>query len=256
MSDKISVCMATYNGEKYIKEQVDSIIKQLGPDDEIIVSDDGSKDSTLSILKGFNDNRIKILHHVSEGANSFERATNNFENALTNATGDTIFLSDQDDIWSDNKVRIMLEGLEKNLIVQCQLLPFYTGKRNECRLRIVKQNGFLPNLYMLPFVGCCLAFKSSLLKAILPFPKGIVAHDAWIGMVGVASGHYSFLENKSQLYRLHDDNVSGVSKSTNSFLFKLRYRWVILVNLIKRFVILKNIRYAEKGGQEFKERFD
>lgn len=242
MSEKISVCMATYNGEKYIKEQVDSILKQLGANDEIIVSDDGSKDATLDILKGYRDDRIKIYHHVSGGSNSFERATNNFENALKHAAGDYIFLSDQDDIWTDDKVQIMAEGLKNNLIVHCQLSPFGANKDNECGLRIDKINGFWNNLYSLPFAGCCMAFRRPLLEVILPFPKGIIAHDAWIGMVGIASRRYCFLDDICQLYRLHGDNVSGISKSTNCVISKLRYRWTILRNIFKRREIFTKIQ--------------
>lgn len=239
---RISVCMATYNGERFIKEQVDSILKQLGSNDEIVISDDGSKDATLDIIKGYRDDRIKIYHHVSEGSNSFEKATNNFENALKHATGDYIFLSDQDDIWTDDKVQVMMKGLSNNLLVQCQLSPFGANKESECGLRIDKIKGFWTNLYMLPFAGCCMAFKRSLLEVTLPFPKGITAHDAWIGMVGVVSGRYCFIENKCQLYRLHNDNVSGISKSSNSLWFKISYRWNILKNILQRRKMLNKIR--------------
>ena len=88
----ISVCMATYNGEKYLREQVGSILTQLGENDELVVSDDGSTDSTIDILKSYNDPRIKIFINTGRhGVNS------NFENALRHADGDYIFLSDQDD---------------------------------------------------------------------------------------------------------------------------------------------------------------
>lgn len=99
----ISVCMATYNGEKYIKEQIDSILKQLGSDDELVISDDGSSDGTIDIILGYHDPRI----HLYKG--SFHSPAFNFENALKNATGDFIFLSDQDDIWYDNKVPEILK---------------------------------------------------------------------------------------------------------------------------------------------------
>ena len=80
----VSVCMATYNGEKYIKEQVDSILAQLGPDDEIIVSDDGSKDKTIDILLSYNDDRIKIYKHtpVKKANRVGDIVSLNFENAL------------------------------------------------------------------------------------------------------------------------------------------------------------------------------
>ena len=240
MSEKISVCMATYNGEKYIKEQVDSILKQLGPEDEIIVSDDGSKDATIETLRSYCDVRIKIYHHTSCGANSFEKASSNFENALTKATGDIIFLSDQDDIWTDDKVKVMVDGLKNNLMVQCQLAPFSADSETDTKLIIQNQKGFLANLCVLPFVGCCMAFRKSLLESILPFPKGIIAHDAWIGMVGFVSGRYMFINDKCQLYRLHGANVSGVSSSTNSLWCKLCYRFRIAWAILRRYNSITN----------------
>ena len=230
----ISVCIATYNGEKYIKEQVDSIIKQLGPDDEIIVSDDGSKDETINILKDYNDSRIKIHQHKPCGTTSFEKVTNNFENALKYATGDYIFLSDQDDVWKDNKVSSMIEALQDNIMVQCQLEPFGVSCENMCNLKIIKRDGFWANLYNLPFVGCCMAFRKSMLNYILPFPKGIAAHDAWIGMMGVALQKYTFIDEKYQCYRLHGNNVSGISSSTNTFWYRIMYRWKICMGIFLR----------------------
>ena len=96
----ISVCMAIYNGEKYIKEQIDSILMQLSNEDELVISDDSSNDRTLDIIAEYNDRRIKVLHHIPAIGNSFVKAKANFENALSVAKGDYIFLSDQDDVWS------------------------------------------------------------------------------------------------------------------------------------------------------------
>lgn len=240
----ISVCIATYNGEKYIKEQVDSIIKQIGHDDEIVISDDGSIDSTIDILESYNDNRIHIYHHTSKGTNSFERATNNFENALMHANGDYIFLSDQDDIWRDDKIKTMREALRNNLLVQCNLETF--GVIDE------KLNHFLGPLpkslfvclYKLPFVGCCMAFRRELLEIALPFPKGIRVHDAWIGMLGKITGQSAFAPYPFQLYRLHSNNVSGTSRSDNSLFVKVSYRIVILYNVIKRILKIKHVRMS------------
>ena len=78
---KISVCMATYNGERYIREQMESILKQLGEDDEVIVSDDGSKDHTLDIVRSFGDARIKIFENHGEHG-----YTKNFDNALNHSS--------------------------------------------------------------------------------------------------------------------------------------------------------------------------
>ena len=103
----ISVAMATYNGEKFIKKQLDSILCQLDMQDEIIISDDGSTDNTLNIIKSYNDNRIKIFEGPHNGVKQ------NFANAISKSQGEYIFLSDQDDIWVKNKVTIILEIFEK-----------------------------------------------------------------------------------------------------------------------------------------------
>ena len=94
----ISVCMATYNGAQFIKEQIDSILCQLSTEDELIISDDGSTDETLSIINSYKDNRIKVFQHKAAEGSAFIKATRNFENAMSHAVGDYIFLSDQDDM--------------------------------------------------------------------------------------------------------------------------------------------------------------
>lgn len=102
----ITVCMATYNGEKYIEEQLESVLMQLHSNDEVIISDDGSGDSTVDLIRTFNDPRIRLLV-----GNNFFSPTQNFENALKYAKGDYIFLCDQDDVWLPDKVESMLQYL-------------------------------------------------------------------------------------------------------------------------------------------------
>ena len=103
----ISVCIATYNGGKYISKQIVSILNQLSDSDEIIVSDDGSKDDTINIIESLCDSRIKSYKNTGKHG-----VVPNFENALSKAKGDIIFFSDQDDIWADNKVQIMVRELQ------------------------------------------------------------------------------------------------------------------------------------------------
>ena len=102
----ISVCMATFNGEPYILQQLISILSQLGEEDELIISDNGSSDKTLSIIESLNDPRIKIFNY------KYLSISGNFENAIKNANGDLIFLSDQDDIWMDGKVESFRNALK------------------------------------------------------------------------------------------------------------------------------------------------
>ena len=109
----ISVCIPTYNGGKFIRQQLGSILSQLSNDDEIIISDDSSTDNTLEIINSFNDKRIKVLEN-----NTFHSPIYNLENALKQAGGDYIFLSDQDDEWMLNKISVVMEHLKSaNLVV-------------------------------------------------------------------------------------------------------------------------------------------
>ncbi|HOF62870.1 MAG TPA: glycosyltransferase [Dermatophilaceae bacterium] len=99
----ISVCLATYNGQRYLDEQLRSILDQLGPDDEVIISDDASTDDTLSVARAARDRRVRILDLTDRVGYS-----KNFERAVSAATGEIIFLSDQDDVWLPGKVERMV----------------------------------------------------------------------------------------------------------------------------------------------------
>ena len=97
-----SVCMATYNGQKYLREQIESILCQLSANDELVISDDHSTDSTVDIIRSYGDSRIKMYaNELTKGV------THNFENALNKSKGDIIFLADQDDVWLPNKISKM-----------------------------------------------------------------------------------------------------------------------------------------------------
>jgi glycosyltransferase involved in cell wall biosynthesis len=102
-----SICIATYNGEKYIHQQLTSILSQINIDDEVIISDDDSTDNTIEIIKSLNDKRIKIIH------GGFHHFKWNFANALQHSKGEYIFLSDQDDIWIEGKYQACLNKLQK-----------------------------------------------------------------------------------------------------------------------------------------------
>ena len=121
----ISVCMATYNGEKFIFKQIESILSQLNDDDELIISDNSSDDGTIEIIDSFNDKIIKLLtldrdKKLLQSFKGIEKTiTQNFENALNQATGDIIFLSDQDDVWYNNKTQVMVPLLLKYSLVVC-----------------------------------------------------------------------------------------------------------------------------------------
>ncbi len=106
---RLSVAMATFNGEKYIKQQIETILLNLNKDDEIVISDDASTDNTINIIKEFinNDKRIKLIEGPKNGIKQ------NFANAIQNCNGEYIFLADQDDIWDKNKVEEVLKAFKE-----------------------------------------------------------------------------------------------------------------------------------------------
>lgn len=230
---KISVCIATYNGEKYIKEQLDSILVQLDKNDEIIVSDDSSTDSTIEIIKLYNDIRIKIYENQK-----FKSPIFNFENALKHSNNEYIFLADQDDIWMPNKVEEIKNCLkEYDLIVSDANIINSIGdvlSNSFYQINNSKQ-GFIHNIIKNSYLGCCMAFNRSILEIALPFPKDIPMHDWWIGLIGELYGKTYFIEDRLIVYRKHDNNVtSSGEKSSNSFYQKIIFRILMIKNILLR----------------------
>ncbi|WP_222859970.1 glycosyltransferase family 2 protein [Vibrio cholerae] len=228
--------MTTYNGQEYVEEQINSILCQLGPNDELIVSDDGSSDLTLILVKDIiaNDARVKLLSGPREGL------IKNFENALLEAKGKYIFLADQDDVWHSNKVEKFMEcfNVYKSELV---LSDAYITDSN---LNVVEnsffkcnksQKGFTKNLIKNSYLGCCLAFKRELLADVLPFPSCIPMHDWWIGIVSEYKNRNIVFLNESLLYyRRHGSNVSPTGeRSPYSLIKKISFRLQILNSLIR-----------------------
>lgn len=232
---KISVCMATYNGEKFIRKQLESILNQTVEVDEIIISDDNSSDNTLEVVKKLNNSKIKIIKNLKQGVIS------NFENSLKESTGDYIFLADQDDIWTLNKVEKVTKKLEKyDLVIhnakiinsQDEIIsnePFFEIRNSK--------KGLLKNLYKNSYIGCCMAFNRNILEKSLPFPKDIPMHDSWIGLIAEIYGKVYFDEEVLFYYRRHENNVTELNNSKNGRIKQFQIRWNLLKNLIIRVII-------------------
>lgn len=236
--NKISVCIATYNGEKYIKEQLESILHQLGPDDEVIISDDRSTDKTIETILSFNDSRIKIFENTIENRG----LTYNFENAISKSNGDIIFLSDQDDVWLENKVKYCLEKLKENdlVVTNCYLVNNDLSIFNDSYFKLNNsKKGFLKNFYRSSYLGSCLAFKKSLLADILPFPKNLkLYHDWWIGIIADLKYKVYFIEEPLMYYRRHDNTMSTTGfKSQQKITKRILDRFQLLGFMIKRLYI-------------------
>jgi glycosyltransferase involved in cell wall biosynthesis len=225
----ISVCIATYNGEKYIKEQLDSILLQLGDEDEVIISDDGSVDETLNIIIAYKDQRIKIFQ------NSFRNLIKNFEFALKQAKGDVIFLSDQDDVWLPNKTKVCLDFLiyYDIIVSNCKVVNANLEVINDSFFKLNNsKKGFLSNLSKNSYLGCCLAFRKEILIKVLPFPESVPMHDIWLGFVSELFYKAKFVDEPLLLYRRHGKNESPTAESSPySLVQKIKFRFNIIKNI-------------------------
>lgn len=227
----ISVCIATYNGERFIRQQIESIVCQLNVDDEIIVSDDGSTDGTLDVISSMDDRRIRII----EGPKK-KSLIPNFENALKAAKGDCIFLADQDDVWKPNKVEVCMKWLQKYdcvvtdaEVTDNNLNPIYPSLY---AIMQVRQSRIYNTIWKNGYTGCCMAFRRNILEASLPFPKDIPMHDIWIGNVAAYKYNVKFIPDKLISFRRHDDTASCNAKGS---------KFTIWQQIIFRLNIIHNI---------------
>lgn len=232
----ISVCIATYNGERFIREQIDSILRQLSSEDEIIVSDDGSTDNTISIINSIDDKRIRVI----EGPRK-QSPTSNFECALKASKGDYIFMSDQDDVWKPNKVKICMEWLQRYdcvvsdaEVTDSSLNPLYPSLY---AIMQVRQGRIYNTIWKNGYTGCCMAFRRNVLEASLPFPKDIPMHDIWIGNVAAYKYNVMFIPDTLIYFRRHEDTTSCNGKGSKYSIWQqMKFRWSVIKNIANLYI--------------------
>lgn len=239
---RISVCMATYNGQAFVEQQLRSILVQLGPDDEVVISDDLSTDGTVHTIQQLGDSRVRLLP-----AKQFGSAVLNFEYTLNHVSGEYVFLADQDDIWLANKVNVMLKELQTaDLVVSdCSFINEVGMPIGDSYFHAYKSgHGFVKNFVKNTYLGNCMAFRRALLSRVLPFPRQLhkasklsLYHDVWIGLVANLWFRVRFIPDILSAYRRHSANASPTeisAKSPNSLFIKGKARWLLAVALLNR----------------------
>lgn len=233
---QISVAMATYNGEKFLKEQIDTILVQLNEDDELVISDDGSSDGTINIIQAYNnDKRIKLVQN--ERGKGF---VGNFENAIRSTGNPVVLLSDQDDIWRLDKVALIREEFSNNprahLLIHDAVMIDEDGKVIEGEAFDSFRPyvpGFWRNVWKNTFTGCCMAFSTELSGIFLPFPSQISVHDIWMGLMSqVMKIPIVYIDEPLIYHRRHSQTATSVSE--RSFVEKFGIRYTMLKSIMYR----------------------
>lgn len=221
----ISVVLAAYKGEKYIAQQVKSILSQLGEGDELVISDDYPEGETYNAIREFaeKDRRIRYIQGKGQGL------IKNFEYAIANTNGDYIFLSDQDDVWKEGKVDAVMTEFRNGADVVMHDADIVDGDLKPTGETAFGLNGagtgIVKNIIKNSYQGSCMAFKAEMKKYILPFPENIPMHDQWIGLMGEKHGKVSLINKSYLLYRRHGGNASG---NGSSLVQKIKWRLAII----------------------------
>ncbi len=228
---KISVALAAYNGEKYITEQLCSVLSQLSQGDEIVISLDPSTDGTEAAVKSLNDSRIRIVNGEGKGL------IKNFENAIKNCSNELIFLCDQDDIWLPEKVETVKREFENDPSL---LLVMHDARVTDSELNTTSESffelrgtktGIIKNIIKNSYMGCCMALRREALGFILPFPENLPMHDQWIGLACEKHGKVKLIDEPLILWRRHGDNSSKLQHESAAQMIK--WRMSIISSLMK-----------------------
>ena len=230
---KISVALCTYNGSRYLQEQLHSIVGQSRQPDEIVVCDDSSNDSTVEMLNRFErDSGLCVRIHRNEQTLG---STKNFEQAIAHCDGDLIVLCDQDDVWEDDKIQCLEEAMERNpkaayVFSDAHVVDEYLHPvghtlweavgfgRRERRLVELGQAATVLLRYNVA-TGATMAFRAKHKQLILPIPEGWI-HDGWSALVLAMVAPCTFVDKPLIRYRQHTAQQLGGAKTT--FLEKVK----------------------------------
>tara|TARA_B110000879_G_C11166566_1_gene511525 strand:+ start:826 stop:1962 length:1137 start_codon:yes stop_codon:yes gene_type:complete len=250
----VSVAMASYNGERFIAQQLESIIQQDYPNIEIIISDDKSSDRTIQILKSYVQMNSSVTIKIYSNQENLGYIKN-FEHAIKFCSGDYIAFSDQDDIWQPNKISIQVEEMIRTNALACYSDASLVDEAGEClnaNLWAGKFSRIMPSelnfrsFYLANCVsGCTLLIDRVLLEVALPFVAG-VPHDWWIAYHAAFQDRLCFSQKKLIKYRQHDNNAVGAkyiisNKSSISYLKKKIDKLEITVKIVEHVQGILNI---------------
>lgn len=250
----VDIAMATYNGERFIAEQLLSIQKQTYPYWTLYISDDASTDNTIKIIKDFasTDSRIKLINTERQGG-----VVNNFNKALLATDAEYVLLSDQDDYWPEQRVVDLLNFImhkpQDKVAMAFSDLTLVNESLKVISKSFYKSRAIEPTknsdcsdlIWQCSVYGCSVIMNRKLLDKCLPVPQGITMHDNWLALNAATESGLFFYDRQTILYRQHDNNVIGGSGKTLAE--KIKYLPKTFIKIIKyRKKITKLIVEAKK----------
>lgn len=236
MKERVSVAMPVYNGAQFLKEQMDSILTQLEAQDELVIAYQISEDSSLMIIEEYQrlDPRVRVIRNSTSGI------TSNFNLAISNCTGDYIFLSDQDDVWLEGKRNLCVQALRDS---GAQLV-IHNAVHTDAELHPQQKSFFeiypigpgkWKNIKKPRMSGCCMAFTRAFQKKLLPMPE-IYGYDQWIAVLAEFSGEIVYLDDVLLLHRLHGENSTSTTRRLGVI---IKCRSKLIVHLFLRLFCLR-----------------
>jgi glycosyltransferase involved in cell wall biosynthesis len=231
IEDEIQVLLATYNGERYLRQQLDSILTQDYVDLRILARDDGSNDNTAAILAEYASNLPERIQVLATDAPSGS-PKGNFQRLMEASTAPYIMFSDQDDVWDADKASVSMERmrrLEGEHGVGAPLLVFTDLTVVSADLKVLNhsfwrhQNIHPSAIHRLTWLlrhnampGCSALFNRPLLDLAVPIPDEAHMHDWWIALVANILGYSSYLDRSTVRYRQHARNSIGAGKEQHA----------------------------------------
>lgn len=213
-NEVVAIIMATYNGEKYISEQIQSLLCQTYPNFNLYIQDDCSTDSTFSILSEFqqNDKRIHLFQNKSNVGYK-----KNFEFLLQRTSEHFILFCDQDDIWVPEHIEILLNNINDNdciggnaLLIDTDGNSMNITTKDCCNINIIpsKENQFIHLLFSNNIQGAAMMITSNIKKSMLPIPDNIKWHDYWAAQIASVNNGCKYIDNVILKYRKHSVSVT------------------------------------------------
>lgn len=245
----VSVVMAVYNGQQFLSDQVESVLAELLPGDELIVINDASSDGSLAFLESIDSSELRIYTNTSNLG-----VIRSFEQGLQLAIHEFVFLCDQDDVWLPGKRTAFVAAFEQDPAVSVVISD---AQVINAQGRVISSSfmasrcGFRGSVWATVwrnrYLGCAMALRHSLLAVALPVPQKVPMHDMWFGAMGAMVGKIVYLPRPFLQYRRHTCNVTSSRRAP--FLRMISWRMALLVALFSRILLrMFGFKARQMGG--------